>query len=367
MMIHRALLRRAPLALSLFVLAACASTPEPAPSAPHTSGSEAPPAPAPAQASSAIDARMQAIADEELDRAMAEAKAEEGAVLVLDPASGEILANAGRAGGARFDVAVGRAYVTGSTLKTLVLAAALDEGVIALSDRFDCEQGKRSYGERVLHDASPNGVLTVPEMLATSTNVGFSKIFDRLGSERLVRWLRRFHLGAAPAIPGAATGELPPPFADGSFEGGVLASGEWLRASPLQMAAAYAAIANDGVYVSPTLTRRTGAPPRETIMKPETARAVRGALGEVVYGERGTGKQARVEGARVVGKTGTGEWTTPSGAEVVYASFIGLLPAERARYVILVGIENPGKRGYTGGTIAAPTFARVASRLLALR
>jgi beta-lactamase regulating signal transducer with metallopeptidase domain len=347
--------------LAVLFVVACTSPTAPAPRPAAAPVLDPAPPPAPVTAGSTIDARLQRIADEELDRTMAEWQGQAGAILVLDPSTGEILANAGRAGGAPSDVAVRRAYVTGSTLKTVLLAAALSEGVITPADRFDCENGARWYGKRKLYDAG-YGTLTVPEMLAVSTNIGFSKIFDRLGGDRFGSWLARFHFGAAPPIPGATAGDLPGRLETGSFEGAVAAIGEAMAASPLQVAAAYAAIANDGVYVAPTLVRRAS-PPREPILKPEVARTVIGMLEGVVTGERSTGKLAAVAGVRVAGKTGTAEWDLPGGGRGIYASFVGMVPVERPRFVILVGVEGP-RDGGSGGKVAAPAFARVAARAL---
>jgi cell division protein FtsI (penicillin-binding protein 3) len=318
-----------------------------------------------AKAGSTIDAAMQAIADEELGRAVGEWGAAAGAVVVLDPATGEVLANAGRAHGAPADVGLQSAFVTGSTLKTFTLAAALEEGVVSPGDKFDCENGKWVYQGKELHDASPNGVLSVPEMLATSTNVGFTKVYDRLGGGRLGRWLRAFHFGAAP-VAGATAGQMPERIDEKSYEGAIVAIGESIKASPLQVAAAYAAVANGGAYVAPTLSRRAGPAPREQIMKPETARTLVTMLEGVVTGERGTGKLAQVPGVRVAGKTGTASWQLPDGREGIYASFVGFAPSDAPRVVVLVGLEQP-REGGTGGKAAAPAFARVASRVLAAR
>jgi cell division protein FtsI (penicillin-binding protein 3) len=191
-------------------------------------------------------------------------------------------------------------------------------------------------------------------MMAVSTNIGFSKVFDRLGGARLERWLRRFHFGAAP-------GDLPVPIEDKSFRGAVVAIGEAMTASPLQLAAAYAVFANDGAYVAPTLNRREGPAPRERMISPETARAIVSMLEGVVTSERATGKAARVAGVRVAGKTGTAELSP--GGKSVYASFVGIAPVERPRFVILVGVEDP-RGGESGGKVAAPVFARIAARAL---
>lgn len=318
-------------------------------------------------ATSTIDAGLQAIADEEVARAVDAWRAEAGVVLVLEAATGAVLANAGREGGAPADVGTKRAFITGSTLKPVTLAAAFEEGVVSPSDRFDCERGSFSYQGKIMHDPGPNGVLTVPEMLATSTNVGFTKVFDRLGGARLGHWLRAFHFGAPLPLEGAAGGVLPA-IPDGkSYEGAVLAIGEAMATSPLQLAAAYATFANDGAYVAPTLTRGPAAA-REPIIKPATARTMMGLLDEAVNGELATGKLARFPGAHVVGKTGTASWALPGGAEAIYASFVGIVPAvapSPSRLVILVGLLQPHAENATGRTAAAPLFARVASRALA--
>jgi beta-lactamase regulating signal transducer with metallopeptidase domain len=318
----------------------------------------------------AIDPRLQAIADEELDRVMQEWQGAAGTVLLLDPSTGEIVANAGRDHGKPADVAADHVYVTGSTFKAVTLAGALEDKVLAANERLDCEQGKRAYGSRIFEDYRPFGVLTVPEALAVSSNIAFSKVFDKLGGKRLDHWVRAFHFGESPKLAGgkAAAGVVPGPFADHSFEGAVAAIGEAVTASPLQVAAAYAVLANDGVYVAPTRDRRTSPAPRETLLRPETAQAVVRMLEGAVNSEMATGSSARlVEGPRVAGKTGTAAWENPSaaGGKGIYASFVGLVPATKARWVILVGVEQP-RDGAAGGKVAAPVFARVAKRALAL-
>jgi beta-lactamase regulating signal transducer with metallopeptidase domain len=352
----------------IFGAIACAAPGAPPPQAPApaplaAASTAATAAPAPSSATSTIDPRLQKIAEEELERTVTEWQAATGAIVVIDPATGEILASAGRAGGAPSDVAVQQAYLTGSTLKPITLAAALDDGTVAPGDRFDCENGARAYGPRILHDSTGYGVLSLPEMLAVSTNVGFSKVFDRLGGARLDHWLRRFHFGVAPPLGGAVAGEMPAIPADRSFEGATLAIGEAMTASPVQLAAAYAALANSGVYNAPTLSRRTGRAPGEPLVRPETARAVVTMLEEAVNGERATGKAARIAGVRVAGKTGSAEWPRPGAGDGIYTSFVGIVPVEHPRFVVVVGIEAP-RAGGSGGTVAAPAFARVVSRAL---
>src|SRR5262249_2544126 len=155
-------------------------------------------------------------ADEEIDRTVAEWQPAAGVIVVLDPATGEILAGAGRAGGAPADAAAEDADVTGPAPQGGPVPAAAAEGGGGPAGRVDWESGARACGAPILHDAGAYGVLTLPEMLAVSTNVGFSKVFDRLGGERLGRWLHRFHFGAAP-LPGGTAGDVPARIEDGSF------------------------------------------------------------------------------------------------------------------------------------------------------
>jgi cell division protein FtsI (penicillin-binding protein 3) len=312
-----------------------------------------------AAAGASIAPGIQAIADDELDRTLREWSAPAGAVVVLDPSTGEVLADAGRDHGAHADIARLRAYVPGSTMKVVTLAAALDAGVVSPTDTIDCENGTFRYGGATIHDAHSNGTLPLPQMLAVSSNIGFVKLFDRVGGDRVEQELRALHFGAAP-------GSIPDRIVDHSMPGALAVIGEAVTATPLQVAAAYAAIAGGGSYVEPTFSPRSGAAAREPVMKPETAQAVMAMLDQVVNGEHGTGARARVAGARVAGKTGTASWDLPGGGEGRYASFVGVVPEEAPRYVILVGVEQPKDDG-SGGEVAAPAFARIATRALAAR
>jgi len=317
-------------------------------------------------ARSTIRPALQKIAEEELERTLAETRAEAAAILVLDPSTGEILADAGKQHGVPADVAVRSAYVAASTIKAVVLAAALDEGVVSPDERIDCEHGAWKYPDgKVLQDHDSFGVLTIPEMMAVSSNVGFAKVQDRLGGQRYGRWLRAFHFGEALPVDGSNPGSIPERIEDHSFAGGLVALGEGMTASPLHIAAAYAALANGGEYIAPTRTHRSDPAPRERLMKTETAREVVRTLENVVYAEEATGGLARVEGVRVAGKTGTGVWDLPGGGDAIYSTFVGLVPSTATRFVILVGVDQAKGDDLSGGTIAAPVFARVASRALA--
>ena len=327
-----------------------------------------------------LDAALQAIAEDETDRMMADWKARAASVVVLDPATGAILALTSRSPVPSQEVAVQKAYVSGSTLKSFTIAAALEEHAVEEHQRFFCENGQRAYGKRTLHDAAPYGWLDVPQILAVSSNIGTAKIYEALGGARLGKWLTRFHFGERPSvqIANASAGAVPAPTED-AFDGAVLAIGERLTATPLQIAAGYAALANDGVYNAPTIVRRVVGddgkstwehrPKPERIVSASTARAVMTMLEGVVTSEKGTGKAARVEGVRVAGKTGTADLEPEKEDGDNYASFVGAAPLQNPRYVVLVGAEAPRDQGPSarawGGSVSAPVFARIVKRALA--
>jgi len=288
----------------------------------------------------ASDARLQAIAEDEARRVHREWGAERVAILVLDPRTGALLASS--------DDAPGKPIVPASTLKPLAVAMALDAELITPEQRFDCGNGSRNYDSLVLRDAGSYGSLNSAEILAVSSNVGTSRIFDVLGGERLGDGLRRFHVAAPADIP------------SGTMRGALVAMGEGSTTTPFAMAAAYGVFANDGLFA----TSQNTSP--ERVIKASTAKTVREMLEGVVSGERATGKAAAVPGVRVGGKTGTSDPDCcVEGSHGTFASFVGIVPIDAPRWVIYVGVGEPNKDG-SGGTIAAPAFSRVATRALSL-
>jgi cell division protein FtsI (penicillin-binding protein 3) len=310
-----------------------------------------------APAGPAPNARIQRSVGEELDRIVAEWSPSRAVAVVLDPRTGEVRAMDGRARGrTESTLASTHAWVTGSTLKTLTLAAALEERTITLDQRFGC--GRRLIGREVFRDASeaPCDTLDAAGVLAQSSNVGTSYVFDTLGSARLTPWLVKLHVGDSP-------GELPKIDDDRSLRAVEFASGEVAKATPLQMAAAYAAVFNDGVYMAPSFDHHPTVGTR--VLKERTARTLVQMLEGAVSGN-GTGKGARIAGARVAGKTGTADATDEAGAEVYYASFVGSVLDREPRFVALVGLEVPQGKA-TGATAAAPAWGKLASRILSDR
>jgi cell division protein FtsI/penicillin-binding protein 2 len=275
-------------------------------------------------------------------------------VIVLEPSTGRVLAEAGRDHGVAADVAFGATFVPGSTFKIVVISAALEAKTISKESRLDC--ATRSYGDKAVNDASPHGTLALGELVAVSSNVGVTRILDGVGGERFLATARRFHFGARPA------GPLPGSLEASSFQGALAAIGEGgVVASPAQIAAAYAAIAAGGVYHAPS---RRDASAGERVVSAETASAVLDLLDGAVNGEHATGANARVEGVRVAGKTGTAD-VVRDGSPHTYASFVGVAPREAPRFVILVSAEiaAPAEQAY-GGKVAAPVFARILRRAL---
>ncbi|MDB4944647.1 MAG: Cell division protein FtsI [Labilithrix sp.] len=284
------------------------------------------PEPVAAAHSPAIDGELQAAAERELTQTVSQWKALGGTILVLSP-KGDVLADVG---GHSDDPTV-----AGSTMKAILLAAAIDEGVVAESDVFDCSVPRRDG----IHDSMPSGRIALPEILAVSSNIGAAQVFDRLGGARYDRALRRFHFDAPPEL---ATAPACDP------RGALTAIGATMTATPRQVALAYAALADGGAG----------------LVKADSAARVTKLL-EGATTEHGTGWQAQVPGVRVAGKTGTSDFTATDGTKKTYASFVGYLPAERPRYVVFVGIDSPVGQAPWGGNVAAPVFSRIAARAMA--
>lgn len=300
---------------------------------------------------STIEPRVQALATRELERAKAEYGADDATAIVLDARTGRVLAMVGE-----------RLATTprepGSTIKPLLVAGALEQGVIRETETIDCEHGERVYptGQR-LRDIGDFGSLDVAGILAVSSNVGASKIFDRLGGDAYVDTLRGFGFDRAiragdEQAQAFSLGATPKA---GTIAGANAALGHGVRVTPLHMAAAYAALANGGVYASPSSD--DGAPVTSRAVRADTARAVLGLLEKAVTAPASTGAGALVAGVRVGGKTGTAQIAGRS--EVYYGSFVGVAPIDAPKYVVLVGMIAQAP----GGKSSAPVFSRIVASL----
>ncbi|WBB54202.1 penicillin-binding protein 2 [Verrucosispora sp. WMMD573] len=325
-----------------------------------------------------IDRDLQYMVQRILSEQMQQVQGSTGAAVVLDARTGEVLAqashptyNAARPFPSeptdREDAATSFIVDPGSVHKPITFGAALQEGVITRDTSFPVANAIRK-GDTWFRDThQANGRrMSVAGMMAYSSNVGTIQIADKLGPERLLDYQRRFGLGKPTEVgmPGEASGRLLPVEEWSGSSHGSVPIGHSVDATPLQMAAAYAAIANDGTYIQPHLLKetiapngkRTPAPAPETrqVLSPDNAVALRTIMEAVTTVDDATGLAAAVPGYRVAGKTGTG-WRLVGGKKQPgeVASFIGMAPAENPRYVIAVFVHSPSGGG---GQISAPAF-----------
>jgi beta-lactamase regulating signal transducer with metallopeptidase domain len=338
------------LALAVTLVVACASTRAQSARSRNVRAVSSPPG----ATATSIDPRVQGVVDAELARAKQEWSARAASIVVSDPKTGRVLALG--------NPEVAREIRTpASTFKPFVIAAALEAGAIQGDERFDCEHGQRQYGGGLtLRDSASHGELDVTQIVAQSSNIGVSKIFDKLGGPGLTSWFVRFHLNEAvlDSAPGGLR-ELNASSA-GTIQGATIATGFGAKLSPLHIAALYGVFANQGEWVAPTLSSDVSPAP-ERVLRPETAARVVAMLESAV--RDGTGKAAGIDGVRVAGKTGTADLDDANADAHSIAYFAGIVPANAPRYVIVVVVEDP-KQAASGGRAAAPVFARVASQIL---
>ena len=248
------------------------------------------------------------------------------------------------------------------------MAGVLSDGLVTPQTPFTLPYTIQ-VADRVIHDAEPRGTetMSVARILAHSSNVGAITLAEKLGSERLARWISRFGFGRKTGVgfPGESAGfVLPPDKWSGSTIGNV-PIGQGIAVTPVQMAAAYAAIAEPGRRVRPHLIRhlegkRPLHPRERRIVSRGIAAELNAMLQNVVVG--GTGTYAAVPGYKVAGKTGTAQKPDEQGgysATRYVASFVGMVPASKPRLVILVTVDEP-KGQIWGGVVAAPAFAQIA-------
>jgi cell division protein FtsI (penicillin-binding protein 3) len=325
-----------------------------------------------------IDAALQEIAEEALDDAIAEYEAEAGDVVVLDPATGEILAVASRTRDGRSTAsAFTSVFEPGSTAKVFAAGALLVEGLAAPTDSVWAENGTYVTEHRTITDVHPNGWLTLQQVIEQSSNIGIVKFATRLSPESQYSMLRNFGLGTPTAVefPSEASGQVKRPGSWSGITGESMAMGYELNVTPLQLAHAYAGIANNGLLMRPTLIKRVSgrdgesyyehepAPVRRAV-PPEVADQLRRALRGVVY-PGGTGETAALRGYEVAGKTGTAWRAGPAGyvPNAYTASFTSLFPADHPQLVTVVKLDNPA--GRYGGVTAAPVTRAVLEQVLA--
>lgn len=361
-----------------------------------------------------IEEPIQRIVEEELERLVKDFGAKSAYAVMVRPQTGAVLAIAefpsfdpndrgSMISSASWGMgSIQDMFEPGSVMKGLSIAGAIDFGVVDIHDRIDCEEtGRWVYGGGVLTDTHKNGVLEVWEVLRESSNIGAGKIGAMMGPSRLYNTLRRFGIREKTGLGVRDLVGWRPPVDRGSgwseTTGMIRSTKQWypitptrvaigygVTVTPIQLASAYSALANGGVRMEPRLIDRIvhpvtkqvlTVPPRTAgvVVRPETAEAMTRALISVTS-EGGTAPMAAVPGFQVAGKTGTAyRWVSDKShrgggyysREKYLATFVGYVPADKPEFVLVVMANEPDKsQGHYGGTVAAPTFSRVAARAL---
>jgi len=352
-----------------------------------------------------IDVNIQRIAEEELDKACEQWSPDSGVAVVMDPATGDILALAnwpffdpGTIGELAADdirrlshnSAVLDVYEPGSTFKPFVVCAALEEKLVTPRTVFDCENGSAVLNGRRLRDDHPHGRLSVAGIITYSSNIGIGKIAMKLGEQRLYDYVRAFGFGTRTGLPvkSEPAGLLNPPWQENprrrlwsKYTITSIPMGQEVAVTAVQLAAGYSAIAAGGRLMKPRLISYvsdpdTGKRVREfppqlvrQVVSPATARTVTEMLVSVVEDPKGTGRRAKLDAYRVAGKTGTAQKSLPGqrgySSEHYVSSFVAYAPAFEPRVCVLVKLDTPRGRSHYGGTVAAPAVREIIRRTLA--
>jgi cell division protein FtsI (penicillin-binding protein 3) len=327
-----------------------------------------------------IDQRIQYLAFRELKSAIALNEAKAGSIVVLDVNTGEVLAlanwptyNPNNRDTINLERARNRAVVNlfepGSTLKPFTVAAALESGLVNPGSMIDTEGGRYTVGNRTIHDAHPEGILTVAQVIQKSSNVGSAKMALSMAPQKLWTMLSDVGFGVPTKVgfPGEATGKLRAYQTWKPIEQATMSYGHGISVSLLQLARAYSVFATDGELKPLTLIRRDQPVDGKRVMSARTAASVRKML-EMVTQPGGTAIRAQVVGYRVAGKTGTAHklMGVSYAADRYVSSFVGFAPASQPRLVIAVMLDEPGGKSYYGGEVAAPVFSNVMAGALRL-
>ncbi len=332
-----------------------------------------------------IDATIQYYAEKELARAVAEHGAAWGVVIVMEPFSGEILAlaclpsyNVNEFPGpeiAWMNRAVQLGYEPGSTFKIVTAAAVLERNRVAFTDLFDCTDGSITIGGLTIRDHERFGVLSFPNVLIHSSNVGTALFAQRISVDEFSETIKAFGFGTKTGIdmPREDSGYVRPAAAwTKKISLPHIAIGYEIRATPLQILQAMNVYATGGLLVRPRVVRQEpgtadggGKPVR--VIGEKTAKELVSRVFELVV-EEGTAKDGRLDGFRAAGKTGTSKKldrasnTYSSGKYT--ASFVGFVPVERPRLAVIVVLDEPKEGFYYGGQVCAPVFRDIARQVL---
>ena len=332
-----------------------------------------------------IDASIQYAAERALDEAMALSQPEAAMAVVIDVRTGGILAMASRPSGNPNDGDSRQVQEDfknrpamdqvepGSVFKPFVAAAAMEEGLVTPTSMVDCELGGWTVGTKTIKDDHPKGVISVTEVIKYSSNIGAAKLGFMLGADKTLKYLKDFGFGRSTGLglPGEVSGAMRSPSNIKPIELATTSFGQGVTASPVQLAAGIAVLANGGVRMSPRLVEavldRRGevemlreAREDRRVISEETARLMSRMM-ETVTEDHGTGTRARVPGYRVAGKTGTAQKVENGGYSPTkrVSSFVGFVPADRPEIAVAVVVDTPTVGSKYGGIVAAPVFASI--------
>ena len=329
-----------------------------------------------------IDETIQFIAERALDRMYKKNNAKGASIIVMDPKTGEILAFANRptynleeasksTPESRTDRAIVFTYEPGSVFKIVTASAALQENVIKEGDMINCEHGAYRVANHILHDHEPLGTITFKQVIEQSSNIGTTKVAQRLGPQRVYNYAHHFRFGMKTGIdlPGEARGILKPVKNWSKTSIGAVPIGQEVTVTPIQLMGAISAIANDGVYMRPFVVKyikdargqiiyQHSPLILDRVISKVTAKRVKAILKGVV--DEGTGTKAAIPGVTVAGKTGTAQKVVGGiySHAHFYATFVGFAPVENPRLACVVVFDDPHP-SYYGGTVSAPVFSEV--------
>jgi cell division protein FtsI (penicillin-binding protein 3) len=324
-----------------------------------------------------LDSNLQHIAYRELENAVRLHRAKSGAVVVLDARSGEVLAlanypsynpnnHSGVSSEAMRNRAITNEFEPGSTMKPFTIAKALETGKVTPNTVIDTDHGVYQIGNRKIHDAEPESMLTVAQVIQKSSNIGAAKIALSMKPETMWQGLSDSGFGAPTGsnFPGEALGKLRDPKTWRPIEQATMAYGHGLSVNLLQLARGYTIFADNGELMPISLLKLDAPPVGARVFSAHIAHEVRDML-ELVVLPGGTAPLAQIAGYRVAGKTGTAH-KLKNGRYVNHyiASFVGFAPVSNPRLVVAVMINDPSGADYYGGQVAAPVFSKVTGAAL---
>lgn len=326
-----------------------------------------------------IDRRLQYLAYSELTKTVEEFAAKSGSVVVLDAENGEILAianvpsyNPNTRGRYNKDTYRNRAltdtFEPGSVIKPFSIASALETGLFTPNTIINTNPSWMTVHGRIVRDIHNYGVLDVTGVLQHSSNVGVTKMILASPPEQLIGLLQRSGFGqrTESAYPGESEGALVKAKDANSFVLATLGFGYGISVTALQLAKANLVFANQGRLIPITLIHNDTASSGVQVMQPKTAQQILTMMEAVLQG--GTGKDARIEGYRVAGKTGTARVAGKNGYKdkKYTSSFVGIAPVTKPKFIVVVVIHEPSRKGYYAAAVASPLFAKVMEGALRL-